>query len=828
MIFQKSLAKKKGRAYAFFSGLSSGFVPALAHTLLMFGITFAIALTSFSARSEALEEGEKLSDTIKYIIGFEEALFITENISLLMGAVVCIGILMAIRLFSFAADKRTVNVYYSLGIKRVTLFASKFFAGVLLICAATALPILATYLVNVAFVGPSIQLSLALFHYYVGFSLTALFGFALSLAVFSAVGTVFEGVLFSGVLACTPAIMTTFAGMFSSIFLKNSTVSLYSNNYIDITGRWGSFSESISSFFTKLNPIAFFAADFQMYSSCTVNSEDKLMLGETEWISPDILSLFPWFFAFAGVSVIAMLLFRHRKSETCGFLDSNKPLSNLTLSAVVFACFLMGFYLNYYSYEDNILEAGIIGVIFAVIGYLVADFLLKRRFKPLLKGLVKLPVHLLVVALVIGGFYLSNDYYASYMPDREDIKSVKISTIVSPSTLNALNSIDVSSMSAGYVTYSFSYYPVMLPEMTSEKDINTVLDIHSRLIEECGREDSLKNSQVYIIYELKDGSTKSRKYEISEEKTVEALIACMNSDAVRERTDDVFTLEKLPSGIQGIPQLTYEYSSVTAVSPNLNEGYILNLSEAQFNELKNAIEKDLLSMTYAQYVNAENTQYGFLRFNCNIGYHYNRDDYVIYDEEITMWYPDGEIVFDDAESEDEEYSEEKELLEKTYQDFAALFHAWQNNYDVIISDKMVNTLAYLKSIGCESCFESTYEIKSVSFVEFDYENLVAENDYYYGIDDIYMREIVASCYYSTEEDKYTLTGENKITDKELIADILEDCCLYSLATTPGYICIVEYEQDLQTVYESMFLPASLAPEQVTSYNYVNNSIVPAR
>ena len=129
MIFQKSLAKKKGRAYAFFSGLVTGIVPALLQLLFVGGITFAVALSELMSREDNLKENEKLSDTIRYIIGIGESLYINEYISLIMCGVVVIGIFTAIRLFSFAADKKTVNVYYSLGIKRVTLFASKFFAA---------------------------------------------------------------------------------------------------------------------------------------------------------------------------------------------------------------------------------------------------------------------------------------------------------------------------------------------------------------------------------------------------------------------------------------------------------------------------------------------------------------------------------------------------------------------------------------------------------------------------------------------------------------------------------------------------------------------------
>ena len=485
--------------------------------------------------------------------------------------------------------------------------------------------------------------------------------------------------------------------------------------------------------------------------------------------------------------------------------------------------------MNYYSYSENLVAPCVTGVIIAVIGYLVADFLLKRRFKPLFKGLVKLPVHLLVVALVIGGFYFSNDYYASFRPEKSEVESVKISAIVSPATLNALQTVSVDQFTLNYVTVSESYYPVMLPEMTSEKDINTVLEIHDKLIEESKSDKKLERSWVYLVYEMKNGTTKSRKYSIADEKTIDMLVSCMNSDAVKERTDSIFTEEKLPSGVQGLPQLTFEHSTVTAVSPNLNEGYNLNLSEEQFNELKKAIEKDLLSLTYEEYTSALNTQYGFLRFKTDKGYSFNNGDYHFYDEDITIAYNEDvsigytEEYFPDAEIE-EEYPEDDSLMVKTHGEISHIFCSWENCYDIIVSDKMINTLNFLKSIGCENCFENTLEIKSVSFVKFDYESFVDKNGYYWSSDDIYMREVIAGCAYPDYEGGYKIVGENVITDNALLSAIVKNCCVYARAAEEGYICVIEYDNGVQIVNEIMFLPAALAPVEITSYNYTTDSV----
>ena len=60
---------------------------------------------------------------------------------------------------------------------------------------------------------------------------------------------------------------------------------------------------------------------------------------------------------------------------------------------------------------------------------------------------------------------------------------------------------------------------------------------------------------------------------------------------------------------------------------------------------------------------------------------------------------------------EEEYPEDDSLMVKTYGEISNIFCSWENCYDIIVSDKMVNTLSFLTSIGCESCFENTLEIK---------------------------------------------------------------------------------------------------------------------
>ena len=104
------------------------------------------------------------------------------------------------------------------------------------------------------------------------------------------------------------------------------------------------------------------------------------------------------------------------------------------------------------------------------------------------------------------------------------------------------------------------------------------------------------------------------------------------------------------------------------------------------------------------------------------------------------------------------------------------------------------------------------------------ESFVDKNGYYWTGENIYMREVIASCAYPDYEGGYKIVGENIITDKALMNGIVSNCCVYARATEEGYICVIEYDNGVQIVNEMMFLPAALAPAEVTTYNYTADSV----
>ena len=168
MIFRKSLSKKKGAAYSFVSGISASFVPAVLLTLFLLLILAVLPAIEFINRDYQFNKsgaGALSRDTYKFLTFASSDFHDMALVYMALAAMGILSILIAVRIFSFICDKKTVNVYYSLGIKRSTLFLSKYASGALLLCAASGVAVIFSYIVNLIYLGASWQLSLVLLHY---------------------------------------------------------------------------------------------------------------------------------------------------------------------------------------------------------------------------------------------------------------------------------------------------------------------------------------------------------------------------------------------------------------------------------------------------------------------------------------------------------------------------------------------------------------------------------------------------------------------------------------------------------------------------------------
>ena len=164
------------RLYTFRTALTSNFLmPLLNMAALAFCIPVMnlIRILSINNAAASPRQGEtvvSLKETYRYLL-MGDAEFAPLAILAVVGCSVLLGVMM----FRFIASKKTVNVFYSLGITRKSLFVSKYLAGVLMLVVSVALPLLFNLILNFSYLGSSWQLWSATAYYFWSFSILACF-----------------------------------------------------------------------------------------------------------------------------------------------------------------------------------------------------------------------------------------------------------------------------------------------------------------------------------------------------------------------------------------------------------------------------------------------------------------------------------------------------------------------------------------------------------------------------------------------------------------------------------------------------------------------------
>ncbi len=848
MIFHKSLSKKKGAAYSFFSGLSSGFVPAilmcLVQTLLMAVLPLInfieINYSSFSGK--LTEEAVKAKDSFKFLVyGLDD----TVTLYIVFAMLGIISILVAVRLFSFICDKKTVNVFYSLGIKRSSLFISKYFAGALLLCAANVIPVILSYAVNLIFLGASWQLSLVLLHLYCGFSVFSLICYSVAAVVFSSVGTVSEAVVYSVALLFAPTIIIFITDQIIGAFLPSSTYNIFVQSFNDTDYNYNS-GMSMLDATSSYNPLLFFTNEVAAFSRGALKDGAIILQGTEDnvgWYIPNIFIHFPWFMIAIILGCIGALLFKRIKAENCGFLNTNKILSNLTIFELCFfgSCIM----LSEIRWTETYIVLGI-GAVAAFGFYIIAEIFLKRSFIKILKSLYKFVAHMAVIAIIFGICATGAFGYSTYIPDRKKVESAEIVLPFSYSQITTKN-MNCGYMSEGFLKFFEQYHYIFMPVMTEPEDIDKIMELNRRINE--NENDDGSHSEIIIRYNYKNGKYSERKYTLTNKEEISALFSVFDTKAYKNELKKLFYDF---GGIDAIKELAeygyveesvflrlafdYDYSVVTARADSLQENRILDLTKEEFTSLKDAVYKDLLVQTSAEYFTASQKQLGVLSFGISEkarqieGINGYMGDSIVFEEEVSSPIPPAAVNPEDVIYE-EEYPEDEMTQQPQDEDSGYLYTDniayedlggmnYKSTYDVIITENMTNTLSVLKTLGIEDCFRTDLTVESVSFRENSTDMIFS---HYYDDNTNYIHDFFAYPTYRdyyTDDSQYMIEddqAENKITDKEKLSELNSIMKLHEYTFNSGYFCLVKYTNGAYTV---KYLSEEDAPDYVKSFDYI--------
>jgi len=623
----RSLNKKKGAAYTFFSALKSGLAPLIAEAVVLLLSMVALPFSQLSSLAKSFREGHtKISpkETYRYLIFGQGRMEAPTTILILAVIAVC-AIALAIIIFRFMSDKRTVNVYYSLGVKRSTLYRTNYLAGLFGLLTVPAAACILSYFVNIIYLKMNWQLSVALFSVYLGIAAFTVLCFTITGAVFASVGTVGEGVVFSlGILGLPTMLLICFDNL-SSAFLS-SYAGTYSIRTAD--GQYLNEGSSMLTEYSNWNPVLFSFNLFNNYGSATYEKDVVVNAAGSVWHFPAILNILMWLVVSVGIYFLGMIFFRRRKAENCGFLNINKFLSITVMGeCLLFASCLFIEDIRYYDsgYRYQIIIP--CAVAFFVV-YILFEIFLKRNIKKILTALYKLPAFAVVVCLVIGIFATGGLGFEKWVPSASDVESINVSTPCGMNFATIGNYLNYDQN--GVIRVNINWELDCMPEITDRADIEKIIKIHSQLSGNQAEGDGT-STKIAFCYKMKNGDTKQRVVSINDKQALTTALALYDTSALRTQLTNLLTRKWGEKEIDidfynsnyseyATSWLSRNMFNAQLISEDLGNHTYMELTPEKKTQLREAVHADLTAGNIGDYFTYTGKQYGVLRFESDAAF----------------------------------------------------------------------------------------------------------------------------------------------------------------------------------------------------------------
>jgi ABC-type transport system involved in multi-copper enzyme maturation permease subunit len=728
----------------------------------------------------------------------------------LCGALILGGIVMGMSCFRFITSKKTVNVYYSLGIKREKLFLANYLSGALLIVVAVVLAVMAPVLLNLIYIGSSIELWTAALYYMMAFATVGLFAYTVTAAVASSVGTVFEGGIFSVIISFLPTFVLSSAQMLMDRLVWGSP---FGKNFFERLNEFNYDSPSLATHFSYFTPLTAFLDALKgiAFREKTVDEEkaaekavEIFELGLKEYIA-----VFAWLAVVVGVFFLAMYLFKRRKAEISGFIGTNRVLNNLGIMVVSLFAFSVLF--------SKLPLSTYVALAFAMLGviivFLILDAVLRRSLREFRKDLIFLPGHLVVTGLIFVIFSTGLFGYSTRVPEPETVKSASVSLVSVNGIVGEFYSYS-SNVLANPVTSE------MLSGFTSEKDIKLVRELHTKIAglgadpsddmwKFSSDADSKRlRSRVQFTYYLKNGKAVRRSFKDVTADALADMLKIYESDRFRQLVDEALSPDADLTKNEKARALRSEGSIFRAVPGDVTYIARLNLNEQQRNDLLEALRLDLSEQTYKERYFPEKSPIGLISV-LNVG-EPGFGGKPIYDVNIPSK-PDIDIG-NDEEPEIPASDEPWDII-----DNAPTFETMESVYggiDFVITEDMERTVKFLKDNNMFDAFKGTEKkYTSVNIVSLERSHtfqphmLRYENNFSYYVSaraTSKPKESQDAFYYNPLDNQQTYT----VTDQETIKALKELSYFSYYSKGTGYA--VEFKASDDTS-QLLYIPASKMP-----------------
>lgn len=678
--------------------------------LLTFAVSMFFYLSNFcwekirEAKETASIKGQDVLKIMRdayevFIFDSEQAAY-NPLLYIFPALLVVISILLGVLLFRFVTNKKTVNVYYSLGIKRADLYTARLLAGVFMMLAAVLVPLAVSLGLNLHYFGSSVMLWRTFLFYAVHNVICVLAGLTISAAVSSCVGTVVESIGFSAVLAAFPSVVTMCVNYGVPAILNGApaityygiypAASSYGELHFDITG-----STVFGRIISHINLLMLNRSSFINSSSVEAMTKEAAK----KWAAPSLTPYILWAVLIAAFFVFGLFMFKRRKAEICGFPGRSAVLNFVLCMITSFGVASLVLYFVVSEIPQITTWMIIVGLmIISIIIFLIFDIILHLSFKAIKKDWKIGLVHAGLMAAFLLSLYTGFFGYSSRVPDIQDIDSVSISA---PNALMGSYQLG-RELSGSYVTdryysdvYSNYYYvgnrSVSLIENFKDKDdINTVREIHKAMIKAGNIRRVNTNSDDYskrvtcqsvvIRYKLKNGRELVRVYEYVPLTNYPTLYTLEDTKNWNSKIKD----ELLNIDSENVIPIVFsaQMDNRIAVDEELTAGLV------------RAIYNDITTLSSDKFLTSNAKYLGSVAFYVNRS---QREDYSMYE---SSEYVNATSIEDEITEEEEPLSRQETVDNLAIRDNSQGKYLALGDYSVIpITEEMTNTISFLKAHG---------------------------------------------------------------------------------------------------------------------------------
>lgn len=678
--------------------------------LLTFAVSMFFYLSNFcwekirEAKETASIKGQDVLKIMRdayevFIFDSEQAAY-NPLLYIFPALLVVISILLGVLLFRFVTNKKTVNVYYSLGIKRADLYTARLLAGVFMMLAAVLVPLAVSLGLNLHYFGSSVMLWRTFLFYAVHSAICVLAGLTISAAVSSCVGTTVEAIGFSAVLAAFPSVVTMCVNYGVPSILNGApaityygiypAASSYGELHFDITG-----STVFGRIISHINLLMLNRSSFINSSSVEAMTKEAAK----KWAAPSLTPYILWAVLIAAFFVFGLFMFKRRKAEICGFPGRSAVLNFVLCMITSFGVASLVLYFVVSEIPQITTWMIIVGLmIISIIIFLIFDIILHLSFKAIKKDWKIGLVHAGLMAAFLLSLYTGFFGYSSRVPDIQDIDSVSISA---PNALMGSYQLG-RELSGSYVTdryysdvYSNYYYvgnrSVSLIENFKDKDdINTVREIHKAMIKAGNIRRVNTNSDDYskrvtcqsvvIRYKLKNGRELVRVYEYVPLTNYPTLYTLEDTKNWNSKIKD----ELLNIDSENVIPIVFsaQMDNRIAVDEELTAG------------LARAIYNDITTLSSDKFLSSNAKYLGSVAFYVNRS---QREDYSMYE---SSEYVNATSIEDEITEEEEPLSRQETVDNLAIRDNSQGKYLALGDYSVIpITEEMTNTISFLKAHG---------------------------------------------------------------------------------------------------------------------------------